>query len=99
MAILWLIGIAVCCVIWAGLWKSNLLLATGILLGVLLAWALSYFIKPYVTGMEEIPVWLPPLPLATVALVLIVYGALVWIRGNDALPKPKPPEEHHHEGH
>ena len=94
---IWLIGIAVCCVIWAGIWKSNLLLAGGVLVGVLLAWLLSYLLKPYVTGMEDIPVWLPPLPLATVATILFIYGALVWIRGNDALPKknPKKDDDHH----
>jgi len=95
--ILWLIGIAACCLIWAGIWKSNLVVAFGVLIGVLLAWLLSYFLNPYVTGMENIPVWLPPLPLATVALVLFVYGALVWVRGNDALPKKdhKSSDDHH----
>jgi hypothetical protein len=47
--------------------------------------------------MEHIPLWLPPLPMATVALVLFVYGALVWIRGNEGLPKGKSEDtEHHH---
>jgi hypothetical protein len=52
-------------------------------------------IEPYVTGMEEIPLWLPPLPMATIAVLLIVYGAVVWIRGNEALPKPKQDDDHH----
>ena len=92
----WLIGIAACCVIWAGVWKSNLVLAFGILIGVLLAWLLSYSLEPYVTGMEHIPLWLPPLPMATVAVVLFVYGALVWIRGNEGLPKGKSDDSDHH---
>jgi len=93
----WLVGIAVCCLIWAGIWKSNLVLAFGILIGILLAWLLSYLLEPYVTGMEEIPIWLPPLPLATIAMVLFVYGALVWFRGNKSLPKGKSDNsEHHH---
>ncbi len=92
----WLVGIAVCCVLWAGVWKSNLVLAFGILIGVLLAWLLSYSLEPYVTGMEHIPLWLPPLPMATVALVLFVYGVLVWVRGNDALPKGKSEDSDHH---
>jgi len=93
----WLVGIVVCIFVWGALWKRNLVLAFGVLIGVLLAWLLSYVLKPYVTGMEQIPVWLPPLPLATVALILFVYGALVWFRGSEGLPKPKDdPDDHHH---
>jgi ABC-type sulfate transport system permease component len=96
--ILLLIGNVVCLFAWAAIWKQNLVLGFGVLIGVLLAWVLSYPIEPYVTGMKEIPVWLPPLPLATVAIVLFIYGALVWIRGSEGLPKVKQKDEHdsHH---
>ena len=67
-----------------------------ILIGVLLAWLLSYFIKPYITGAETVPVWLPPLPLATVAITLFIYGGMVWVRGNDALPQPDFHDGDHH---
>jgi ABC-type sulfate transport system permease component len=92
--ILLLIGVVACLVIWSAIWKSNLVLGFGVLIGVLLAWILSYGLKPYVTGMKDIPVWLPPLPLATVALVLFVYGALIWIRGSEGLPKIKHTDDH-----
>ena len=94
----WLLAVAIAVLIWGALWRRNLVLSFGILLGLLLAWLASVFIRPYVTGMEEIPIWLPPLPLATVAVVLFVYGALVWFRGNEALPKKddKKHDEHHH---
>lgn len=96
----WLAGIAVCCLIWARIWQRSLNLAFGILVGVLLAWVLSYFVKPYVTGMESIPIWLPPLPLATVATLLFIYGAVIWFRGNEGLPKKKFDEDDHHDhGH
>jgi hypothetical protein len=85
----WLLAVAACLVVWGALWKRNLVLAFGVLIGVLLAWLFSYFLKPYVTGMESIPVWLPPLPLATVAIVLFVYGGLVWFRGSEGLPQKK----------
>jgi ABC-type sulfate transport system permease component len=92
-----LIGIVVCIAIWGAIFKRNLVLAFGVLIGVVIAWILSYALEPYVTGMKEIPVWLPPLPLATVALVLFIYGALVWFRGNERLPSKKIDEsdEHH----
>jgi hypothetical protein len=89
-----LIGVVVCLFVWAMLWKRNLVLGFGVLIGVLLAWLLSYALKPYISGVKEIPVWLPPLPLATVALVLFIYGGLVWIRGTEGLPKPKARDEH-----
>jgi len=92
----WLLGVAVGVLIWGGIWKSNLPLAFGILLGVLLAWFLSLFIEPYVTGMENIPLWLPPLPLVTVAIILFVYGVVVWFRGNEALSTKKPDEPEQH---
>lgn len=84
---LWLLGVAIAILIWGALWRRNLLLSFGILIGLLLAWLASVLLRPYVTGMEEIPIWLPPLPLATIAVVLFVYGGLVWFRGNEALPK------------
>lgn len=92
----WLVGVVVALLVWGALWKRNLSLAGGVLVGVLLAWVLSYFLKPYVTGMETIPIWLPPLPLATIAVALFVYGAIIWFRGNDKLPKGKHDE---HSGH
>jgi hypothetical protein len=95
--ILLLIGIVVCLLVWATIWQQNLVLGFGVLIGVLLAWLLSYALEPYVTGVKDIPVWLPPLPLATVALVLFIYGALVWIRGKDRLPKVD--HNDHHDAH
>lgn len=88
--ITWLIAVVVALAIWGVVLKRNIVLGLGILFGVLIAWLLSYALEPYVTGsMDDVPVWLPPLPLATVAIVLFVYGVLVWIRGAEGLPKPK----------
>ena len=95
--ILWLIGIAVLVVLWGTLWQRNYVLAFGILLGLPIAWVLSVLLRPYVTGMEHIPLWLPPLPFAIVAATLLAYGALAWIRA-DNLPPP-PSEEQDEPGH
>jgi len=96
--IIWLILVAVCVAIWGALWQSNQVLSFGVLIGLILAWVASRLLTPYVTGMEEIPLWLPPLPMATVAVVLFIYGAIVWFRGNDKLPQPKKTEKSDH-GH
>jgi hypothetical protein len=94
----WLLGIAVFILLWAGLWRSQPKAAFGVLLGLPLAWIFSKLITPYVTGMEEIPVWLAPLPIAIIALVLFVFGIVTWLRA-DNLPPPKPRDDHHGHGH
>jgi hypothetical protein len=93
----WLIGVAVFVLIWGVMWQSQPKLAFGVLLGLLLAWFFSRFIRPYVTGMEEVPLWLPPLPFAIVAVTLIVAGVLIWLRA-DKLAPPKVAEEPAHGG-
>ena len=96
--LMWLIGAAVCVAIWGLLWSGSQEFSLGALLGALLAWIVLRFMIPDVTSMEDIPLWLPPLPMATVALILFVWGALVWFRGNEALPQPKK-DEHDSHGH
>lgn len=91
----WLVAVALCVLIWGGLWRTNLALAFGILIGLLGAWFVSRLMTPYVTGLEEIPLWLPPLPMATVAVILFTYGAIVWIQGNKRLRQPKQDTDNH----
>jgi ABC-type sulfate transport system permease component len=95
----WLIGVVVFVVLWAGLWRSQPKAAFGVLLGLPVAWILSRFITPYVTGMEEIPVWLPPLPLAIVALLLFYFGIRTWLRADSLPPPPKQEDDDGHAGH
>jgi hypothetical protein len=91
----WIIGVALLVLLWGRLWYRSLELASGILIGLGLAWVVFKLLSPYLFGMEEIPVWLPPLPIAIIATLLFIKGALVWIRGNEALPSPKPDEHGH----
>ena len=99
--LVWLIAVAVLVFAWGLVWKRNILLSFGILVGLFLAWFFSLLIKPYVlgiheTGMENFPIWLPPLPLATVALILFFAGARIWFRGNKGLPQKQPDDTNHH---
>jgi len=82
--LLWLLGIVVALVIWARIWQTNPKMAFGILIGLPIAWVVSKLITPILTGAATVPVWLPPLPFAIVAITLFVFGALVWIRGTRA---------------
>lgn len=95
--LVWIIGVGVLVLIWGIVWARNIELALGILIGLPIAWLLSKLITPYVTGMEEVPIWLPPLPIATIALLLFIKGALVFLRGSDALPKPPPETDEAHD--
>lgn len=95
--ITWLVAIAVLLLLWSRLWRTQPIFAGGVLIGLPIAWLLSDDIRPYVTGMNEIPLWLPPLPFAIVALTLFVFGVMVWLRA-DKLPPPRADEPQHH-GH
>jgi ABC-type sulfate transport system permease component len=98
---LWLAAVAVFVLIWGALWRSQLRLAFGILIGLPIAWIISrLLIAPLfsINDMHDFPVWLPPLPLATIALSLFVFGAVVWFRGNEGLSSKKRDDDHeeHH---
>ncbi|WP_428100368.1 hypothetical protein [Candidatus Rariloculus sp.] len=79
--------------LWAGLWRLHAGMAFGVLLGLPVAWILSRPLAPYLTGMQDIPLWLPPLPFAIVALSLLVLGALSWFRASAAPESAQPPED------
>lgn len=51
--------------------------AIGVAAGGVLALA-GWSAVEAVAGMEEVPLWLPPLPFAMVALTLFVFGLLAW---------------------
>jgi hypothetical protein len=95
--LLWLIGVAIFVLLWGALWRASPKGGFGVLIGLPFAWLFSRYMTPYVTGMENIPIWLPPLPLAIIAVTLFVFGAVIWFRA-DSLPPPKKREssdEHH----
>jgi hypothetical protein len=96
--VLWLVGIVVFVLLWAGLWRSQPKAAFGVLIGLPIAWILSLIIQPYVTGMNDIPIWLPPIPVACIAIVLFYFGVRTWLRADSLPPPPKAPDEHGH-GH
>jgi hypothetical protein len=95
----WLIGVVVFLLLWAKLWQSQPKTAFGVLIGLLIAWVLSRFLRPYVTGMEEIPVWLPPLPFALVAGSLLIAGVLIWLRADRLAPVKREEHADHDHGH
>jgi hypothetical protein len=82
--LIWLIVVAVLAVLWAAMWNGLPKMALGVLIGLPIGWLFSRSIQTYLTGnMEEIPLWLPPLPLAIVAVLLLVVGLVIFLRADD----------------
>ena len=98
----WLVGVVVAVLLWAALWKSSPRAAYGAVWGFLLALAVyAIFLRQLtglVTGMNEIPVWLPPLPIAIVVIVLFYFGIKTWLNADNLPPPPKKDDDHGH-GH
>ena len=95
----WLIGVAIFVVLWGVLWKVSPKGGFGVLIGLPIAWLLSRFTTPYVTGMEEIPLWVPPLPVALVAIALFYFGIRTWLRADNLPPPPAHDDDHDAHGH
>lgn len=74
-AFLFLILLAV----WAVAWRNHPALASGIGIGVLIGWLAAGMVGDL--SLKEIPIWLPPLPFAVVAVTLIGFGVLAWFWG------------------
>jgi hypothetical protein len=56
-------------------------LGFGIAVGIGIAWV-GLALAPQI-HMKTIPLWLPPLPFALVALTLFFFGFLAWFWGSD----------------
>ena len=92
--LLWLIGVALFVVLWGALWKASPKGGFGVLIGLPIAWILSRLMTPYVTGMNEIPLWVPPLPIALIALALFYFGFRTWLRADNLPPPPASHDDH-----
>ena len=63
--------------LWGLAWRSQPKLAFGILFGLAIGAVAAQWIGPW-ESLADVPIWLPPLPFAAVAVVLLVYGFLAW---------------------
>jgi len=73
-----LIGLAL---LWVLAWRRQRRFAVGTVVGAIVALLAVLVIKPF--EMQHIPIWLPPLPFALVALTLFFFGVLAWFWGED----------------
>jgi hypothetical protein len=74
-------GCLVVLVLWGVALRNRPEFGFGIALGVALA-CVGVAIAPHYR-LETIPVWLPALPFALVAITLFVFGVLAWFWGTD----------------
>jgi hypothetical protein len=63
-----IIGLLAFLALWTMAWRNRPILAFGIFLG--------FLIRP--PDIQHIPLWLPPLPFAVVAITLLYFGVLAW---------------------
>jgi len=66
-------------VLWGIAWWKRPQLGYGILIGVIAGCVVTAMLRP--VTMHEIPIWLPPLPFAVVAISLFSFGFLAWYWG------------------
>jgi ABC-type sulfate transport system permease component len=101
--VLWLIGVGVFVLLWAALWNTSPRAAFGAVIGfvlaLIIAWVFSGQLTNYVTHMNEIPVWLPPLPFALVVIALFYFGIRTWLNADNLPPPRVSPDEHEHGHH
>lgn len=80
--------------LWVLAWRHQTKLALGITLGMMLVWLLAATLGPL--NMDKIPLWLPPLPFAIVAITLLCFGIWAWFRGDAHQDSGQAPEDHGH---
>jgi hypothetical protein len=71
-----IIGLLAFLALWTLAWRNRPILAFGIFLGTASVCVLGILIRP--PDIQHIPLWLPPLPFAVVAITLLYFGVLAW---------------------
>jgi hypothetical protein len=71
-----------CCLLWIRALLRGSRLAIGLAVGVVLA-LLAAPVARSVATLDHLPVWVPALPFAAIAISLFVFGLLAWYWGED----------------
>ena len=71
-----LIGLAL---LWIYAWRVQRRFAVGTVVGAVVAFLVAWLARPI--ELDHIPLWLPPLPFALVAITLFTFGVLAWFWG------------------
>ena len=76
-------GLLLFLVLWGVAWRRQPNLAFGIFLGVAIAAVVAAVVRPFDFDMRNVPIWLPPLPFAVVAISLLCFGIWAWFLGRN----------------
>jgi hypothetical protein len=79
MLFLSIIAILTFFALWTLAWRRRPILAFGIFLGAAGVGVIAALVRP--GALDHLPIWLPPLPFATVAVGLLYFGVLAWLWG------------------
>lgn len=71
-----------CSLLWIRALLRGSRLAIGLAIGVVLA-LLGMPVARYIGNLDHLPVWVPALPFAAVAVSLFAFGLLAWFWGED----------------
>lgn len=68
--------------LWLLAWERRSRLAVGVLIGAVMALVAGPALRT-VAAADPMPVWLPALPFALIALALFAFGLLAWSWGEE----------------
>jgi len=81
--VLQIAGLLLFLALWGVAWRRQPNLAFGIFLGVAIAAVVAAVVRPFDFDMRNVPIWLPPLPFAVVAISLLCFGIWAWFLGRN----------------
>lgn len=79
ISLLEITGLLLFLALWSMAWRRQPNFALGIFAGVAIAAVVAALIRG--SHMDSVPVWLPPLPFAVVAISLLGFGIWAWLLG------------------
>jgi len=77
-----IVGALIFMLLWSLAWRNRPRFAFGIYLGVASACVIVPLVR--LAGIRHMPVWLPALPFAVIAITLLCFGILAWRWGRSA---------------
>jgi hypothetical protein len=74
-------GLVLFLALWGVAWQRQPNLGLGIFFGVAIAAVVAALVRA--SHLHSVPLWLPPLPLAVIAISLFGFGIWAWVLGRE----------------
>ena len=72
-----------CMLLWIRAWQRGSQLAVGVIIGALLVLVGGPVVRGALASLDHMPVWVPAVPFALIALTLFGFGLLAWFWSED----------------